>query len=150
MAQFGYGPKKGFKAGKRDLRGVDPNAKIGGGDGRAYPGGSPNFDESTGKYRDPSLVVIKPIPVPKPIEGEKPIVPKPMPNPDKPGLKPITPMPGKPSPMPGKPKPPITGKPLEPMPGKPIIMPIRPKPNPIDIIKKRFNDPNGFYNNPRY
>jgi hypothetical protein len=109
MAQFGYGPKKN-KTGKRDLRGVDPNAKIGGG-GEVGP-----------------ISSLKPIPI---IPGAD--QPKPQPKPE----------PGKPSPIPGKP----IIRPLPP--GRPI-RPIRPKPNPIDIITKRFNDPNGFYNNPKY
>lgn len=134
MAQFGYGPKKGFKAGKRDLRGVDPNAKVGGGNGDVV------YRPIIGKpISELEPITPKPgpgTPGPKPIEGEKPIEkPKPeMPN-----------MPGKPKPMPGKPSP-MPGKPT---PGRPI-RPIKPKPNPIDIITKRMNDPNGFYNNPRY
>ncbi len=124
------------KTGKRDLRGVDPNAKIGGG-GEVYLPGGP-------------ISSLKPVPIiPKPIVGkperpiseiidEKPVPPgaeqpKPKPKPE----------PGKPSPIPGKP----IIRPLPP--GRPI-RPIRPKPNPIDIITKRFNDPNGFYNNPKY
>jgi len=122
VATFGYGPKKVVKTGKRDLRPVDPGLKIGGGDAYRPIIGKP-------------ISEIKPIPGPEPIKGEKPVEKpiKSMPITGKP-LEQINPMPGKPSPMP---------------PGKPI-RPIRPKPNPIDIIKKRFNDPNGFYNNPKY
>jgi hypothetical protein len=138
MAQFGYGPKKN-KTGKRDLRGVDPNAKIGGG-GEVYLPGGP-------------ISSLKPVPIiPKPIVGkpERPIsaiideiIKKPVPpGADQPKPQP-KPEPGKPSPIPGKP----IIRPLPP--GRPI-RPIRPKPNPIDIITKRFNDPNGFYNNPKY
>ena len=145
-----------IKVDPREKGGFNPEPEPGGGKGggRMYTGGTPNFDESTGKYREgykPGSATPKPrTRVARPIIGVKPGLPI---------VKPGRPVPGdlirrkKPTPLgrkPGRktimpvPKPADRGnrgarkKPLPPL-GRIISNPRRPKPKPkpFDLRKEK-------------